>query len=178
MRELKPVELTALCSVSIVETIAEIVGLPARIKWPNDVMIGGRKVCGILTEVASRGGGAYAAVVGIGLNVNLDPAASGLPSTATSLSLETGQPVPREMIFSHLIGLLDARLRWDDATLEPWLRSRWESLLWRRRQRVTVAQDGRTLFGVVEGLAESGALLLRGDDGSTIEIVAGDVAPG
>jgi BirA family transcriptional regulator, biotin operon repressor / biotin---[acetyl-CoA-carboxylase] ligase len=175
-RDLPAIDLTVLCSVSVAEAIAENTGLPARIKWPNDVMLGDRKTCGILTEVVSHGG-TPSAIVGIGLNVNLDPRAAGLPETATSLSHELGQSVSREAMLYAVLTYVGRRLALADAALLPALRAEWEALLWRRRQRIGVSQDGDVLHGIVEGLSASGALLLRQDDGRCIEVTVGDVLP-
>jgi BirA family biotin operon repressor/biotin-[acetyl-CoA-carboxylase] ligase len=174
-RDLPPVDLTALCSVSIAEAIAEVTGLHARIKWPNDVMVQDRKTCGILTEVVRRGGTA-AAIVGIGLNVNLDPAAAGLPETATSLSHEIGAWVDRPSLLAAILARITARLARGDTALLCEVRRDWEALLWRRRQQIVVRQDGLALHGIVEGLAPSGALLLRQDDGRLVEVTVGDVS--
>jgi BirA family biotin operon repressor/biotin-[acetyl-CoA-carboxylase] ligase len=96
--------LTAWGAVAVCEAVRELAGSAATIKWPNDVLIDGRKVCGILTE-QNRG-----TVVGIGLNVNQsadDFAAAGLPG-ATSLHLVTGQPLECADVARTLIRHLDA----------------------------------------------------------------------
>ena len=173
-RKTPSVFLTALCSLGVVEAIAETTGLTARIKWPNDVMIGPKKVCGILTEVLSRDDQAMT-VVGIGLNVNLEPMVAGIPESGTSLSLELGRDVERATLFGVLLARLDAALALADRSFEDAIRGRWEALLWRRSQAVRVDQDGPTLYGVVEGLTSSGALRLRAPDGELIEVAIGDV---
>jgi BirA family transcriptional regulator, biotin operon repressor / biotin---[acetyl-CoA-carboxylase] ligase len=174
-RRLPSILLTALCSVATVEAIEEIAGLTSRIKWPNDVMIGARKVCGILTEVLSRDERTVA-VVGIGLNVDLDPAEAGLSPSATSLSAELGRRVDRGAVLQSLLRQLDSYLDLDEHPLEAQIRARWEALLWRRHQAVRVEQDGPTLYGVVEGLSAAGALRLRSPDGELVEVAVGDVS--
>lgn len=172
-RPLPPILLTALCSVAAAEAVEQATALQARIKWPNDIMIGARKVCGVLTEVGPQHGSAVT-VVGMGLNVNLDPATAGLPDTATSLSSELGRPVPREKLLRAILERIDATLVMSDA-LEAALRGRWEARLWRRRQLIRVDQAGTVVEGTVEGLAASGALRLATPDGRTREITVGDV---
>ncbi len=174
-RRIPSVLLTALCSVAVVATIEQLTGLGSRIKWPNDVMIGTRKVCGILTEVLSQHDQPIT-VVGIGLNVNFDPAAVHVPSTATSLSSELGGAVDRAALLDTLLRRVDGYLALDDEGMQPAIRSEWERLLWRRSQAVRVEQDGPTLYGVVEGLTEGGALRLRAPDGDLLEIAVGDVS--
>ena len=85
--------LTLAAAEAVRETTAKFCGLSAEIKWPNDVLIGPRKVCGILTEAEGKGKGARA-VVGIGLNVNIrrEDFPPDLRETATSLLIETGRP--------------------------------------------------------------------------------------
>ena len=173
-RSLQPVCLTALCSVSVAEAIYETTGLAARIKWPNDVMLRDRKVCGLLTEVIPRGG-RQVTIVGIGLNVNLDPAAVGLPPTATSLSNELGRTIPRRDLLLEILRRIDGYLALDDLILAPTIFARWEDLLWRRQQEVQVDGEGATVRGVVEGLAPSGALRVRRLDCTRVEISVGEL---
>ncbi len=174
-RRIPSISLTALCSLAVVDAINEVTGIAAQIKWPNDVMIGAKKVCGILTEVLSRDDRAIT-VVGVGLNVNLDPAAAGLPATGTSLSAEIGTHADRATMLEVLLHRLDRYLALDDETLRTQVGLRWESLLWRRTQAVRVEQEGPTLYGVVEGLTPSGALRLRGPNGEIVEVATGDVS--
>lgn len=114
----RPALLAAWAAVAVCATIDAEAGLQAQIKWPNDVLIGGRKVCGILIE---QGQGT---VAGIGLNVNqtaADFAAAGLPE-ATSLALCTGQTRDCRAVARRLLEQLDAEYtrlcQGDDATLE------------------------------------------------------------
>jgi BirA family biotin operon repressor/biotin-[acetyl-CoA-carboxylase] ligase len=99
----RPVYLTILAAVAVCETVYDCARLQTTIKWPNDVLIRGRKVCGILVEQGR------AAVVGIGLNVNTPAeafAAAGLDQ-AGSLALFTGAPLDREAVVATLLGHLD-----------------------------------------------------------------------
>jgi len=176
-RDLPAVELTSLCSVSVVEAIQEVTGLSARIKWPNDVMIDQRKTCGVLTEVVGSVGQS-ATIVGVGINVNLDPHACDLPETTTSLSHESGSRVSREDLLYAALSQVESRLAQGELEMLQRLRARWEELLWRRHQRISVAQDGEVLTGIVEGLSTSGALRLRQEDGRVVEVTVGDVLGG
>lgn len=169
----EPIDLTALCSVSLVQTLEALTGIVARIKWPNDIMVGERKVCGVLTEVVWQR--PPATVVGMGLNVNMDPAAAGLPPTATSLSSELGRALSREAIFQELLRHIDGALADPPERLVPRIRRQWEELLWRRSQKVRIAEGGAEVEGVVEGLSASGALRVRDAAGSILEIATGEV---
>jgi len=153
----RPVVLTAWAAVSVCEVVQTITGARPRIKWPNDVLVQGRKVCGILIEQGARGG-RTASVVGIGLNVNQsgdDFSAAGLPD-ATSLSLIAGGPVATDDVARQLITQLDDEFdrlcRGDRASLE----ARWASLLGLIGEEVTaecgVRQRGRLMRATFEGL--------------------------
>jgi len=169
-----PIYLTALSSLSIAEAIRECTGLAARIKWPNDVMIGSQKVCGILSEAIWQEQ-PQVTIVGIGLNVNMDPHGAGLPTTATSLSRELGRTISREELLTRILRRLDHHLARSDGRLDGYIRPQWEALLWRQHQAVRIDRDGTLLHGTIEGLTASGALLLRQPDGSVAEIIVGDL---
>jgi BirA family biotin operon repressor/biotin-[acetyl-CoA-carboxylase] ligase len=173
-RRIPPIFLTAAYGVAALEAIEQIADIPSRIKWPNDLMIRDRKLAGILTEVVATIDGP-AVVVGLGLNANLDPATSGLPPTATSLSHELGRAVDRDCLLYAILERLDVHLAVPDADLPRLIRARWESLLWRRLQRVQVGEDHVVVEGTAVGLALSGALRLRVADGQVREIAVGDV---
>jgi BirA family biotin operon repressor/biotin-[acetyl-CoA-carboxylase] ligase len=171
---LAPIDLTAVCAVSVAEAIDAMTGLPARVKWPNDVMVGERKVCGILAEVVAAQGG-QAVVVGIGLNVNLDPISAGLPPTATSLSAELGRGCSREAILVAILARADRYLSMQPGELVPVVRERWDALLWRKNQHVQVGDGSGWIEGTVEGVGPSGALRVRTPDGSAVEISVGEI---
>ena len=140
-------------------------------------MVKDRKVCGILTEVVPHDG-SQAVVVGVGLNVNLDPSSAGLPPTATSLSHECGRDLPRGELLAAILDRLGSYLGLDDAGFTAQVLDRWQGLLWRRQQAIRVDQDGAIIRGVVEGLAASGSLRVRTADGMLTEISTGDVLTG
>lgn len=99
----RPVVLTALAAVSVCEVVSELTGRPVGVKWPNDILLGGRKVCGILIEQSS------ATIVGIGLNVNQSDQQlieAGLPG-AVSLAAVTGRPLDRDEVARRLLVRLD-----------------------------------------------------------------------
>lgn len=157
-------------SVAVSRAIEHLYGLEAGIKWPNDILIAGRKVCGILMEVSAELDRLEYAVVGVGLNANID--ASSLPEEwmATSLQDEIGGRVSRvELIREILLETERAcgRIEGDEIPEE-----------WRRRsvtlgRRVRVASIWGTLEGEALDLAEDGALLLEAD-GVKRRVLAGD----
>lgn len=170
---LDPIVVTPTCSVAVAEVLQEAAGLAARIKWPNDVMIGERKICGVLTEVV--GAAPAATIVGIGLNVNLPLDTPGLPPTATSISAELGRPFSRQILFERILARVDWALALDPRELAPALWARWEALLWRRMQSVRVADGGQEWEGIVEGLSPSGGLWLRDAKGARVELTTAEL---
>lgn len=166
--------LTMLCSLAVCDAIAEMTGLTPAVKWPNDVLLRGRKVCGILTELGIEGARLAYAVVGMGINVNVDFSGAGeLARTATSLSQELGREVSRlELLRAILVGIEGrySRLR---AGQSP--HAEWMARLATMGQRVIVTTPSEQLSGVAEGVDDDGALLLRDENGALRRILAGDV---
>jgi BirA family biotin operon repressor/biotin-[acetyl-CoA-carboxylase] ligase len=148
-----------------------------RIKWPNDVRCDGLKLAGVLAE-SRQGADGLAVVVGIGLNVNMDPArAEGAPG-ATSLRSITGRPHARAEVLRSLLDEMDPMYRSLVAgeTLVP----EWRESLETIGQHVTVSSaDPRAPGVIVEGIArdvdEMGRLLVEGDDGMMRAVAAGEV---
>ena len=174
-RPFPPILLTMICSLAACEAIQRVAGARAEIKWPNDLMLNGRKLAGVLTEVNWSPTNPFV-VVGIGINVNFDPPLiEGIPDTATSLLRETGTEVSRQRLLREILLSLDALLAMEDAALEPFVRDRWVARLWRRRQKVVVADGGVVLEGILEGVNDEGVLLLRLDDGTLTQVRVGDL---
>jgi BirA family biotin operon repressor/biotin-[acetyl-CoA-carboxylase] ligase len=154
----RPALLTAWAAVAVCEVVHEMTGVPPRIKWPNDVLLGGRKVCGILIE-QSRQGSRTATVAGIGLNVNqreADFAAAGLPE-ATSLAAMGAASHDTRAVARRLLAVLDAeygRLVGGDRDA---LEARWRRHLNLLGEAVLVEgtdgpQEGRLLECALDGL--------------------------
>ena len=150
-------------------------GGPVTIKWPNDVRMGGRKIGGILIEgsLAQDGAGGFS-IVGIGVNVNFDPAGHPeIRDTATSLLAELGSPVPRLRLLSALMEEMEALYLAQGQ--EGALREEWASMLDTLGQRISVTWGGSVYEGVAEGVDDDGALLLRLADGGIVSLPAGEV---
>jgi BirA family transcriptional regulator, biotin operon repressor / biotin---[acetyl-CoA-carboxylase] ligase len=163
--------LTALGAVATAEVVADRTGLDARIKWPNDVRVGGRKVAGILVE---RGQGA---VIGIGLNANLGPTdfPDDLAGSATSLRILAGGPVDRSDLARALIERLDywyelGRVGGPDSLNRPWC-DRSEHL--GRAVRVTTLHE--ETLGRLDALDLQHGLSLTLPDGFIRQVPARDV---
>ncbi len=142
-------------------------------RWPNDVMVGKRKICGLLPEaVTTRGGALEHMILGIGLNVDQADFPAPIRELATSMRIETGgERVVDEMLASVLAALEDRYRRFVQAGLGSLLPA-WLERAQGIGGRVTAA-DGRE--GIAVGLDLDGALLLRTDSGETMRVVAGEV---
>lgn len=159
-------QMGALAAAQAIEAVTE---LDIALKWPNDLMINGRKVGGVLVESDDVG----IAILGIGINVNLDPASHAETAAATSLALELGMEVSRLALLRRLLQELD-RL-YLEVRGGGDLRTAWVDRLETLGQMIRV----QTPSGIEEGLAAAvdsdGALLLRRRDGSQVRLFAGDV---
>jgi len=166
--------LIMLASLAVIHSIEAITDLKPQIKWPNDVLINGKKVCGILIESSVQGDTVDYAIIGIGVNVDLELA--GFPeiaSTATSLSHELGRKVTRLSLIRRLLVEIE-RLYLTLPAGESIYRE-WRDNLVTLGQEVR-ARSGKTTYrGTAESVATDGSLLLRHPDGSLSRIVAGDV---
>lgn len=169
--------ISVLGGVAAVRAVRKTTGLAARIKWPNDLMLDGRKAAGILAESAIVGESVCYAVLGIGVNVSLDVSqAEEIAAVATSVSAAAGREVDRESLLRQLLLELDdlyIRLGRGASPLPEW-----RGLLETIGQPVTAAFGDETFTGQAEDVDETGNLLLRLDSGRLITLTAGDVTIG
>jgi len=174
--------LSILGGVAVVRAVRKTTGLNTRIKWPNDVLLGDKKVAGILVESVLEGGLVRYAVVGIGINVSLDTGnVPEIASFATSLNAAAGHIVPQEDLLRYLLQDLDAlHLRLVGVgfkpapTAEPLLEE-WKGLLDTLGQRVRVTWGDDTYIGQAEDVNALGQLMLRLDDNRLVSLSSGDI---
>jgi BirA family transcriptional regulator, biotin operon repressor / biotin---[acetyl-CoA-carboxylase] ligase len=163
-----------IASLAVVSGIQWITGLNPQIKWPNDVLIGEKKVCGILIENDIRKNSLRHTVIGIGINVNLHMTDYPLIARfATSLSDQLGKEVSRLQVVREVLKEMDDLyyLLPDTETIQ----ARWKSRLGTLGQKVQVNLGDAVCSGLAESVTKEGNLMLRQRDGSLIKIVAGDV---
>ena len=166
-------QLALVGGLAVVDAVGAHTGLTPGMRWPNDVMVEERKICGVLAEAATRADGSVDRVIlGIGLNVNQQAFPPEVAGRASSLRLLSGHVHDRERLLAALLEALDARYREFLAESED-LRAAW------RRHSVTLgarirAVDGRE--GVAVDLDETGALLVRAEDGALLRVVSGEIA--
>jgi BirA family biotin operon repressor/biotin-[acetyl-CoA-carboxylase] ligase len=166
--------LIMVASLGVAHCIEKVTGLKAEIKWPNDVLVNSKKVCGILIESEVKGKRADYAIIGIGINVNLKPADfSEVLPLATSLSHELGKDISRLDLIRCLLAEIESlylALPSGEAVYQEW-RDKLVTL----GKKVRLSSEETTLEGIAESVASDGSLLLRQSDGSLTKVVAGDV---
>jgi BirA family biotin operon repressor/biotin-[acetyl-CoA-carboxylase] ligase len=167
--------LTMICGLAAVDAIESETGLKAGLKWPTDIVVSGAKTGGILTETGLMGDRVEYAVVGVGLNVNLDPAqlSRDLLMEATSLAHVLGQSVPRLPLLRALLQTVETRYLAIRSGHSP--HGEWAERLVTLGQVVSVAWGDCVFQGVAEGVNADGALLVRAADGCLRTVLAGDV---
>ena len=166
--------LIMVASLAVAGSIEQVTGLKAQIKWPNDVLVNGKKVCGILVESDVRGNKVDYAVIGIGVNANLK--LSEFPQIApmaTSLSQELGRNVSRREMIRSL--LAEAERLYLALPAGDSVFKQWRDNLVTLGKKVQVSSGEATYKGIAESVASDGSLLLRQPDGSLLKVVAGDV---
>lgn len=145
------------------------------LKWPNDVQIGGRKVCGVLVEAEWERDELLGVVLGIGINVRLDFSGTELADSAVSLEPVLGRTLDRLTLLRGLMGRIDD---WYARLQTPALYEAWRSRLSTIGQRVSVQAPNQPVCGTAKEVDEHGALLVEDDSGVVHRVVAGDIALG
>lgn len=172
-------QLTLTAAVALAETIKSCLGYAPAIKWPNDILVGGKKLAGVLTESSTDRERLHFVVIGIGVNLNLP--AEILPEeirdSATSLLILKRERVDRTAFAGELIQSLDRCYGELEQRGFPYIADRWESFFELKGRKVRVEMGDRQLSGTARGIDRDGALLVEGSDGSLERILAGDVIP-
>jgi len=168
-------KITLLAGIAAAESILSLADIDVHIKWPNDILIGNRKVAGVLTEIASDLDEVSHVVTGLGMNVNVRAFPPELQDVATSLYLEIGRPVDRSALVRtfleryepHYTTFLEGRT---DAILE-----RWKALSRTLGSRIGVEISGRRITGVARNIERDGSLILETPDGKMHRVFSGDL---
>lgn len=167
--------LIMLASLAAAGSIEKVTGLKTQIKWPNDVLIDGKKVCGILLESDVREGTVAYAIIGIGINVNVHfNDFPDIAAIATSLNTETGREINRTELVRRLLMELDGLYLALPGGSQS-IHAKWQGRLVTLGKEVTVTSGDSIIEGIAESVDRDGSLLLRLSDGSTTNVIAGDV---
>lgn len=191
--------LTLVMALAVAEAVEEVSGLAAGIKWPNDIVVNQKKVCGILTEMhletanmihtqpkkenpdetgeereKSRG---YSVIIGVGINVNQSVFDEEIGATATSLLLEKKEPVSREQLIEKTMECFETHYdRFLQTCDLSQLKAEYEKKLVNRDARVRVLDPKGEYSAIATGINFRGELLVKKEDGTTAEVYAGEVS--
>ena len=186
---------TMACGLAAADAIEDVTGVQAGLKWPNDLLIGDRKVAGILTEMATIGDKVEFLVVGIGVNVNLeprslisiageredyirealkhDPSLQDVAAQATSLMLAAGRPISRLRLLWRFLEELEKQYQRITAGGSPY--KEWVKRMSLLDREIQVTFPGETIIGRAIGVDADGALLVGLENGTSRRILAGDI---
>jgi BirA family biotin operon repressor/biotin-[acetyl-CoA-carboxylase] ligase len=170
-------QLTVVAATALLRAIREQTGLIPEIKWPNDILIGGRKVAGVLTELSAELDHVKHLILGIGVDVNLivSEFPADLRKLATSLKIEAGRHIQRASLAAAILRELDRDYERIRAHRFQEIADEWEQHCATLGRRVSIQIGERILQGHAEALDEDGALLLRTQHGRLERIIGGDV---
>lgn len=173
----KAPQFTLVTAVAVVRAIEEVTKLQPKIKWPNDILLNGKKCTGILTELQSDADGIQALIIGIGLNINqektdFDPE---IQATATSLKMESGDTVSRQKLVQSLLYYLEIYTQMYIEEGFGLLKVMWESYSTTIGHPIRARMTNQTLEGIAEGITEDGVLQLRTADGKLHGIYSADI---
>lgn len=169
--------LTLASAVAVAQAIRSVTGTSAMLKWPNDLLMDGRKICGILSEMSCDSEQVRWMVVGIGCNVNTDRFPEEIASIATSLLAVTGKKQNRAFLLAEILNRMET---WHDQyvakgakpVLDAW--RKWPNMLGTEVTALFTEADEK-LSGIARDIDENGALVLALPDGTETTVLSGDV---
>ncbi|MGN7386605.1 biotin--[acetyl-CoA-carboxylase] ligase [Sporosarcina sp. SAFN-015] len=170
-------QMTLVAAVAVVRAIETVTGVEAMIKWPNDILINGKKMTGILTELQSEPDRVKAIVLGIGMNVNHDEEdfPMELKEIATSLKIESGMEIDRSKLIAEILGFLELYTgMYEKHGFGP-IKLLWESYSNTAGKRIRAVMLHETIEGTALGISEDGLLELQLDDGTVRGIYSADI---
>ena len=167
--------LTLVMGMAVAKAVKNL-GFDVSIKWPNDVVVSHKKICGILTEMGVRDGKIDYAVIGVGINVNIKEFPEEMADKATSLYLESGKEFDRSQIPGLVMEAFEKYYEKFTATCDlSGLKEEYESILANYNQPVRVLAK-EPYEGVARGITDGGELLVEKTDGTIVAVSAGEVS--
>jgi BirA family biotin operon repressor/biotin-[acetyl-CoA-carboxylase] ligase len=168
--------LTLMAGLAAQKAVGAAAGLAVDIRWPNDLLVNGKKVCGILTEMSAELDRLHAVVLGIGINVNHSLMPPELENLATSLRMEAHRGISRVQVFVALLRELEQYYQLLLRNGNRAITERWEAAsTFAHGKRVRVSNAAGETQGTTTGIDPSGALKIQYDDGRQESLVAGEV---
>lgn len=178
--QLSPVKasmMTLVMALAVARGIEQVTGISTGIKWPNDIIVNGRKVCGILTEMSTEIDHIHYVVIGVGINVNQDGFPKELKQIATSLKNESGQSFSRGAILQKVMELFEEYYR---SFLErqdlSGIQELYNEYLVNRGREVRILEVGNEYYAHAVGINKEGELLVDTTEGERKHIYAGEVS--
>ena len=165
--------ITMIFSISIVQAIEDVTGLKPVIKWPNDLLINNKKICGVLTEIDAEMDKVNYAIVGVGLNVN-NRLEKDLEKSALTLSKKLGKDVSRVDLFRRILEKLDQNYSKLKSGEYAYIRDLWSSYANIIGKKILVTSGNDTVKGFVSKVDETGGLIVNTSEGD-VRILSGDV---
>ncbi|WP_440109770.1 biotin--[acetyl-CoA-carboxylase] ligase [Paenibacillus sp. QZ-Y1] len=171
-------QLTLLTGVAVCRAVRSCTGADAGIKWPNDLLIDGRKVCGILLESTVEDHEVRYCIAGIGVDVNFDPKdyPEDLMTIATSLKMETGQSIDRTKLAAAILTELEQLYFLYQKEGFGVISALWEALSVSMNRAIKVANPQGVIEGTAIGLDPSGALIVEREHGERVTIFSGEIS--
>lgn len=168
--------LTLVAAMAVEKGIREQTGLDCQIKWPNDIVLNGRKICGILTEMSTEEDSIRYVVVGIGINVNTKDFPEEISKTATSLAIETGHIVRRAPLVASILKAWEGFYETYKKTLDlSLLKEEYNSHLVNIGREVKVLAPKGDYLGISHGITDTGELIVE-TNGEMREVMSGEVS--
>ncbi len=179
--QIKPKEVLKLAfitSSAATKTIQQLYDLKAEVKWPNDVLVRGKKICGILTETETKENKLLFVVIGVGINANIDIKflPEELRQTATSLKHELGREVERKTLMKRFVRNFESRYKNLQRGMWAPLLDEWKSLTSFLGKQVKVTSFDEIIIGEAWDVEDDCSLIIRLENGTIKRIINGDLA--
>lgn len=170
-------QMTLVAAVAIVRAIENVAGIEATIKWPNDIMLNGKKITGILTELQSEPDRVKAIILGIGMNVNQDEEdfPLELQEIATSLKMNSGRHIDRAQLIAEILGFIELYTKMYEKHGFGPIKLLWEGYSNITGKRIRAVMLNETVEGTALGISEEGLLELQLDNGGVRGIYSADI---
>ena len=169
--------LTLVMALSVAQAVERKCNLKAGIKWPNDVVLNGKKICGILTEMNMETDYIQHVVIGVGINVNLDEMPEEISQTATSILWESGEKTARAELLQEVLARFEENYgMYEKESDLSYMLEEYNSYLVNVGKQVKVLDPKGEFEGIARGINASGELLIETPDGKVAEVYAGEVS--
>ena len=169
--------LTLVMALAVLEAIEELLPGKSGIKWPNDIVVSGKKLCGILTEMGLKQNAIDYVVIGVGINANQLVFSEEIAATATSVARELGSKIERAELIGRVLYFFEKEYAEFEKTWDlTGLADRYNRYLLNRDRQVKVLDPQGEYVGTALGINAQGELLVRKQTGELVEVYAGEVS--